>query len=81
MSLEIGGAFESSFFNYLRISLEKCVNGTSDEVCQSPEVLNEILNSGFIALFIKDHRIETREFTDFKKYSIRSIFTNFAKNF
>ena len=71
LSLEIGEAFESSFFNYVRISFEKCVNGTSDEVCQPPEVLNEILNSGFIALFIQDHRIETREFTDFKKYCLR----------
>ena len=43
LSLEIGGSFESAFFNYIRISLEKCENDTSDEVCQPAEIIDEIL--------------------------------------
>mmetsp|Transcript_3315 Transcript_3315/g.3293 ORF Transcript_3315/g.3293 Transcript_3315/m.3293 type:complete len:167 (+) Transcript_3315:154-654(+) len=38
------GDFYSDIFNYIEIKLKKCVNGTSEVVCQSSEEIDKFFN-------------------------------------
>ena len=77
--LNLKGEYMSKFWNYVRLNFSKCQNLTENQnFCKSDKEINEILNGGYIEIYIPDYNFEPIKYNDPYNIYIRNLYKSFS---
>ena len=76
--LNFKGEYMSQFWNYIKLNFSKCQNLTNQNFCKSENEINEILNGGYIEIYIPDYNFEPLKYNDPYNIYIRNLYKSFS---
>ena len=76
--LNFKGEYMSKFWNYIKLNFSKCQNLTNQNFCKSENEINEILNGGYIEIYIPDYNFEPLKYNDPYNIYIRNLYKSFS---
>ena len=76
--LNFKGEYMSKFWNYIKLNFSKCQNLTNQNYCKSENEINEILNGGYIEIYIPDYNFEPLKYNDPYNIYIRNLYKSFS---
>ncbi len=77
--LNLRGEYMSNFWNYVTLNFSKCQNLSENQnFCKSEKEINEILNGGYIEIYISDYNFEPIKYNDPYNIYIRNLYKSFS---
>ena len=76
--LNLKGDFMKDYWNYIQINFTKCENETYNNKCKSEEEINELLNGGYLGIFIPDYYFEPNKYNKPYKTYVKNIYKSFS---
>ncbi len=75
------GDYGDAIWNYIRLTINKCTNGTSSNIiCKSQEEIDSTLKGGFFAIYMTDYDIMPDDYYKPVSYSTKDYFTTISPN-
>jgi hypothetical protein len=77
-NINIRGEFMNDYWNYIKFNFSKCENLTNKNNCKPENEINELLNGGYIGIFMTDYSFEPSKFYNPYRTYVKNVYKSFS---